>query len=241
MKKTAVVGMIALLGSAAHADGYLGASVGRGKVSVDCAAGETCSDRVSVFKLYAGTRIHEGSRIDIGVEAAYLRTVNEIQRRGTTLRQGLVGAPPEFDPPEVLEAWGTTPAVGSVPFRQGLSLDAIVIAPVFSFKVTPKFNMFVKPGIGLVTATLKNRVENVVNRDVAEFRYFQGGSERSDSEFQVQPYVSLGVDFAVLPTLKIVGSFDYLGYKSKGENAAREIRKESGSLKNLNVGAQYQF
>lgn len=239
MKKTAVVGMIALLGSAAHADGYLGASVGRGKVSVDCAAGETCSDRVSVFKLYAGTRIHEGARIDIGVEAAYLRTVNEVQRRSTTLRQGLVGTPPEFEG----DPWTTTPSLGSVPFRQDFSIDAIVIAPVFTFKVTPKFNMFVKPGVGLVTTTLKNRVENVVvaNPDSEDFRYSRGGSERSDSEFQVQPYISLGVDFAVLPTLKIVGSFDYLGYKSKGENAAREIRKESGSLKNLNVGAQYQF
>lgn len=239
MKKTAVVGMIALLGSAAHADGYLGASVGRGKVSVDCAAGETCSDRVSVFKLYAGTRIHEGARIDIGVEAAYLRTVNEVQRRSTTLRQGLVGTPPEFEG----DPWTTASSLGSVPFRQDFSIDAIVIAPVFTFKVTPKFNMFVKPGVGLVTTTLKNRVENVVvaNPDSEDFRYSRGGSERSDSEFQVQPYISLGVDFAVLPTLKIVGSFDYLGYKSKGENAAREIRKESGSLKNLNVGAQYQF
>lgn len=236
MKKIAVVGMIALLGSAAHAEGYLGASVGRGKVSVDCAVGETCSDRVSVFKLYAGTRIHEGARLDIGVEAAYLRTVNEIQRRSTTLRQGLVAVENEFT-----GEFETTPAVGSVPFRQSLSLDAIVIAPVFTFKVTPRFSVFAKPGVGLVTATLKNSVEDVVNAGVADFRYSRGGTERSDSEFQLQPYVSLGADFAVLPTLKIVGSFDYLGYKSKGENATREVKKERGSLRNLNVGAQYLF
>ncbi len=240
MKKFAVMGIVALLGSAAQAQGYLGASIGRGKVSVDCAAGETCGDRVSVFKLYAGTRIHEGGRIDIGVEAAYLRTVNELQKRSTTLRQGLIGVAPEFDP---ADPWTTTAAVGPVPFRQDFSLDAIVIAPVFTFKVTPKINMFVKPGVGLVTTTLKNRVEDVVvaNPDSVDFRYSRGGTERSDSEFQFQPYISLGVDLAVLPNLKIVGSFDYLGYKSKGENAAREVKKESGSLKNLSVGAQYLF
>lgn len=214
MKKLILMGgLLAFSAVAAQAEGYIGSSLGRGKMSLDCEQGASCKESANVFKLYAGTKLSESAQLDLGVarldgfEVAYVRTINDAQSLRSVKQQGLVEG--EYLPDN---------GIVDVPMRQRFSVDAIVMAPVLHAHLTSDLQIFIKPGLGVVTAT--------INTDV------NGTSTRSDSSIRVKPYVALGLDYAVTKGVKIVGSAEWLGYAVQGE---------SGTLRSVNLGAQVDF
>ena len=221
MKKMILMGsMFAFSAVAAQAEGYIGASLGRGKMSLDCEQGASCKESANVFKLYAATKLSEPSQLDLGIarldgfEVAYVRTVNNALKLRTVQQQGIVLVPSEFEGDPPVEANGLV----NVPMRQRFSVDAIVMAPVLHAQLTNDLRIFVKPGLGVVTATIDTDVN--------------GQSTRSDSSIRVKPYIAFGVDYAVAEGVKIFGSAEWLGYAVQGG---------SGTLRSVNMGAQVDF
>lgn len=214
MRKLVVVGMIALVTNAVQAEGYIGASLGRGKMSFDCTAGASCRENVNVFKLYAGTRLSDAeemsfgaARVD-GVEVAYLRTL-----KGATSLSMIEQSYLFIEP----DGSGTV-LDRVVPSRQKLSIDAIAMAPVLSAQVTENFRVFAKPGLALVTASIDSEIN--------------GQRIRQDSSVRLNPYISLGANYAVVTGVKVFGSFDMVGYR---------LKSERGTVQSLNLGAEVDF
>lgn len=214
MKKLFVFGALAALSASALAEGYVGASVGRGKLPFSCAEGANCKQTVNVFKLYAGTRLKEANRVDLGVgridsiEVAFLRNTNKATE--TTIVEQTYFFNDPINGPSVL--------VRDVPSRRLLSLDALVLAPVLNFGVADNTSLFVKAGAAVVTATIKSTLNGV--------------SMKSESKTKLQPYVGFGASYNVVPSVKVFGASDWFRYSTEGA---------SGTARALSVGAEVAF
>lgn len=216
MKKIFVSSLLAALSIGAQAEGYIGASVGRGKMSLNCAEGASCRQSVNIFKLYAGTRLNESHRINIGaaridaLEVAYMRSNGGVSETSMVDQQYL-GEDPDFGGPAVL--------VRTVPARRLVSLDALVLAPVLTVEVAPHIDAFAKAGFALVTGT----VESTLN----------GVSYGGHSSTRLKPYIGFGASATVVPNrVKLLGSFDWLKYGT-GE--------VSGAVRTINFGTEVSF
>lgn len=219
MKYIAAAAVLAVLSGSVHADGYVGLAFGRGKLPINCPSGaDNCKDRVNVFKLYAGTRLSPDRQIDLnvarldGIEVAYARSKGA---RMSTSNPGQVLALVENEFGDLENQVLNT----SLPFKQKLSLDALVIAPVLSVPVpVPGLRFFAKPGIAIVTATLDSE--------------WNGKSQRSDSSTKAKPYVSVGLEYEVVKGVALQGAVDWMRYA---------VENQSGTQRSVNIGAQVSF
>jgi len=214
MKKIFVSSLLVALSAAAQAEGYIGTSIGRGKLPFDCAEGASCKQSVNVFKLYAGTRLKEASQIDIGfgridaVEVAYLRN-NSKATQTTMVDQVYLYNDPDNGP---------TYLTRNVPSRRLVSLDALVLAPVLHIGITKEAEVFVKAGAAVVTGTVKSTLNGV--------------SMKSNSDTKLKPYLALGASYSVTPGVKVFGSSDWFRYSADDVN---------GVARAFSVGAEVAF
>jgi hypothetical protein len=224
MKKIFVLSLLAVSSAGALAEGYAGASVGRGKLPFNCAQGASCDQSVNMFKLYAGVRLKETSQIDLGigridaVEVAYLRT-NGKASENAMVDQGYYYYyidPADPDNNNFNNGW--TVGTRSVPSVRLLSLDTLVLAPVLNIGVTPDVGLFFKAGFALVTSSVKSTLNGV--------------SLGNESATKLKPYVGFGASYRVLDGVKVFGSSDWFQYSADGL---------SGTARTLNLGAEMIF
>lgn len=219
MKYIAAAAILAIMSGSVHANGYVGMNFGRGKLPIKCpSGGDNCKDRVDVFKLYAGTRLGPERQIDFGVarldgvEVAYARSK---EARMSTSSPGQVVALVENEFGDLENVVLDT----NFPFKQRLSLDALILAPVLSVSVpVPGLRFFAKPGIAIVTATVDSE--------------WNGKSQRSDSSTKAKPYLSVGVEYEVIKGVALQGAVDWMRYA---------VENQSGTQRSFNIGAQVSF
>jgi hypothetical protein len=214
MKKIFVLSLLAVSSAGALAEGYAGASVGRGKLPFNCAQGASCDQSVNMFKLYAGVRLKETSQIDLGigridaVEVAYLRT------NGKASENSVVDKTYFFYDPDL----GPTFPNHSVSSIRQVSLDALLLAPVLNIGVAPDVGLFFKAGVALVTSSVKSSLDGV--------------SLKNESATKLKPYVGFGASYRVLDGVKVFGSSDWFQYSADGLG---------GTARTLNLGAEMTF
>lgn len=227
MKKIYVMSLLAVAAAAAHAEGYVGASVGRGKLPFDCQQDATCKQRVNVFKIYAGTRLKDSRQIDLGVgrvdalEVGYLRNYGRATETRMEEQQYNVIVRDPSDPTNTTNDVFTRTA----PARRLVSLDALLLAPVLRVNVMPDVDLFVKAGAAIVTATVKT-TKTATTAEPTEV------SVKSDSQTKLKPYVALGASYAVTSGIKVFGSADWLPYSVEGIN---------GTARAFSLGAELAF
>jgi OmpA-OmpF porin, OOP family len=101
--------------------------------------------------------------------------------------------------------------------KASLSATAWTGAAVLRMKFNPAFTGVGRLGMANVEATASSSVLIV-------------GASRSDSSFQ--PYFGLGLEYRLSPKWKVTGSMDFTTY---------DLGSESGSVRLIGAGAQYEF
>lgn len=214
MKKIFVLTLLAAVSIGAKADGYAGASIGRGKLPFDCASDASCKQSVNVFKLYAGTRLKESHQLDFGigrvdaVEVGFMRSASKSTETRTVEQTYII-----IDPVN-----GNTVTTRMVPQRRLVSMDALILTPVLHVGVMPGVDAFVKAGAAIVTSTVKSTLNDV--------------SIKSESQTKLKPYIALGASYAVARNLKFFGSADWVPFSVEGV---------SGTARALSLGAEMAF
>jgi len=227
MKKIFVMGALAVAAVGAQADGYVGASVGRGKLPFDCEQGTSCKQRVNVFKIYAGTRLKEARQLDLGIgridalEVGFLRTNGKATETRMEEQEYNVIVKDPADPTNTINDVFTRTA----PARRLVSLDALVFAPVLRVNVMTDVDLFVKAGAAVVTATVKTTktATTEVPKEV---------SVKSESQTKLKPYLALGASYAVTSGVKVFGATDWFPYSVEGV---------SGTVRAFSLGAEMAF
>lgn len=215
MKKILVTTVLLAGAAGAQADGYIGATVGRGKLAFDCAQDATCKQSINVFKLYAGTRLKEASQLDLGIakidalEVGYQRSGSKAVETKIVEQNYLL-----IDPDN-----GNTASVRMVPQRRLVSYDALVLAPVVRASLTREIDLFIKPGAAVVSTT----VRTVIN----------GVGQQSETQTKLKPYLSVGGSVAIAGNVRMVGAFDWMPVSSVGS--------VTGSTHSFNLGAEASF
>jgi len=101
--------------------------------------------------------------------------------------------------------------------KASLGATALTGAAVFRMKFNPAFTGVGRLGLAHVEATASGSVLIV-------------GTSKSDSSFQ--PYFGLGLEYRLSPKWKLTGSMDFTSY---------DLGNESGSVRLIGAGAQYEF
>lgn len=214
MKNFFVSTLLVAVSFGAQAEGYVGASIGRGKLPFDCASDASCKQSVNVFKLYAGTRLKESRQLDLGigrldaVEVGFMRSASKSTETRTVEQTYII-----IDPIN-----GNTVTTRMVPQRRLVSMDALLLAPVLHVGVTQGVDAFVKAGAAIVTSTVKSTLNDV--------------SIKSESQTKLKPYVGLGASYAVARNLKVFGAADWVPFSVEGV---------SGTARALSLGAEMAF
>lgn len=215
MKKIFVSTLLVAMATGAQAEGYVGASIGRGKLPFDCASdASSCKQSVNVFKLYAGTRLKEARQLDLGVgrvdalEVGFLRSASKSTETRTVEQTYII-----IDPVN-----GNTVTTRMVPQRRLVSMDALLLSPVLHVGVAQDLDLFLKAGAAIVTSTVKSTLNDV--------------SIKSESQTKLKPYVAVGASYSVTPGVKVFGSADWVPFSVEGV---------SGTARALSLGAEMAF
>lgn len=225
MKKIFVPSLFALLSVGAQAEGYVGASIGRGKLPFDCAQDAvSCKQSVNVFKLYAGTRLKESHQINLGVGRIDALEVGFLRTNGKAAETRMVEQTYYLIDPD--DPFNNGPATRMAPTRRLVSLDALVVAPVLRIDVMSGVDVFVKAGAAIVTSSVKTTILEPKTNPKGEV------SLKSESQTKLKPYLAAGASYTVMPGVKVVGSADWFSYSVEGV---------SGTARALSLGAEVAF
>lgn len=214
MSKIVFSVVLLTLSAGAQADGYAGASVGRGKLPVDCVRGAVCEQNVNFFKLYAGARLSDASTLNMlggkvdALEVAFVRHAGKASVTKKVDQEYL------FDDPDN----GPTYLIRSVPFRRAVSVDALIVAPVFHISPFRDVEIFFKPGVAMVTSTVKTTLNGI--------------SQKSESQNKLTPHLSLGASYSLMPAVKVFGSSDWFRYG---------VEDLGGTTRAFSLGAEVAF
>lgn len=232
MKKIFVMCALAAGVAGAQADGYVGASVGRGKLPFDCAQDANCKQRVNVFKLYAGTRLKDSRQIDVGIgridalEVGFIRTNGKATETRMVSQQYVESYPDPSDPSQTI----VNVLDRTVPARRLVSVDALILAPVLRVNLMSDVDLFVKAGAAIVSATVKTMT--TASTESAPEASPREVSLRSNTQTKLKPYLAFGASYAVTPTVKVVGSADWMPFS---------VDAVSGNARAFSLGAEMAF
>lgn len=215
MNKIFAASLVLAFSGLAQAEGYVGASVGSGRLPFDCASDAKCKQSVAILKLYAGTRLKPAHQIDLGglarldaVEVGYVRNASDARETRTVDQKYLFNDPVN----------GPTFLTRAVPSRRLVSMDAVLLTPVLRLGLQPDVDLFFKAGAAVVTTTVESTLNDV--------------RQKSESRTRVKPYVSLGASIQALPNVKVLGSIDAFTYG---------VGEVSGTISSFNLGAEMAF
>ncbi len=208
--------------SAAHADGYLALDYANAKFSVDCDAGNTCSQKRGGLALRWGAPLPESYSLKLGdfsvdtMEAGWFKSGRRTSS-GSALEYVLVG--------------GTTRQT-SVPFSNELSAQGIYGAVVGRYTIAPDWFAYGRLGLAYVNTTNSLTHNNLSAGSVTENHW--------------SPLLGLGVEYAVIPNFKLNAGIQ--AYKVKTTTVSDpslastlESRTISGTVRELTLGGRYDF
>lgn len=211
MKKNVLIAALIAVSPAAFAQGYVGAVAALTRLSDACAASLRCEDSNAFgFKVFGGAYLPAGQVLKLGAAK-----VNRIEvgamRFGKMSSSGEVSRT-FFD--------GDADAYFTVRFpgTQTVQADAILGAAVMEIPLAQQVNVTTKLGLAYVSATAA--VEQA------------GRKFNSKTKSSVQPYVGLGLEYALPSNVLLQGGVDWTRYRVDGR---------SGSATQLGLGASMLF
>lgn len=209
MKRTLVGIVLVGLYATASAQGYAGALIGMSNYSLDCKGLSPCDKKDTGAKIFAGTQFKQGL---LNTERFKIDTLEVSFARFGTAKANTGEASYTY-------TGGTgTPVTITSPTKAKASATALTLAGVGRVIITPRFTASAKLGAAVVQSTVE--------------RFIGGTSNGSETTQKFAPYVGLGLEFAVLDNVKVVGSFDHTKFDSDGFK---------GNLQMIGIGAQVGF
>jgi hypothetical protein len=211
MKKLFLLSALVLAAPCSFAQGYAGAVLALSRVADSCVAGLRCErNNPFGFKLFAGASLPVANQLVFSGARLTRVEVAAIQF-GKVTSSGLIGKR-EFDAD--LDDYVTVFAPGQVVVQA----NAIATAAVTEFALNNQLNLVAKLGLAYVSATTSTERDD----------------KRIDSSTKssVQPYIGLGVEFALPFDVLLHGGVDWTRYRVDGR---------SGSATQLGVGAAISF
>lgn len=209
MKRTLVGFVLVGLYATASAQGYAGALIGMSNYSLDCKGLSPCDKKDTGAKIFAGTQFKQGLlnterfKIDT-LEVSFARFGSTKANTGTTSYTSLGG--------------NGQPVTTTQPTQAKAKASALTLAGVGRALITPRLTASAKLGVALVQSTVDRSVGSVTND--------------SETTSKFRPYVGVGIEFAVLDTVKLIGNFDHTKFDSDGYK---------GNLQMIGIGAQIGF
>jgi hypothetical protein len=203
--------------SVAQAEGYVGVSRSKGQLALGCNNAEQCKKGSEILKFYAGTKLSSSDQIDIGGVAVIDAVEIGYWRGNKSQASGQVSATTINEEGDLVLA-GAEGNNFTVPGKVRLGFDAMILSGVARLPLGDGFSAFGKLGIAYVSAT--KRVE------------LDGKSSRSTTAGVFRPYLGLGVDYELLPNLRLGAQFDMSAYA---------VGAEKGNIKSLGVGAELNY
>lgn len=185
-------GMAWMMASPAHAQGYAGALLSLSNVADGCVLADKCDKRSVAAKVYFGSRLREEDKLKLGpvslsaVEVSYIR--------GGTARSSQVLPVERVD-----EANGGT-VFEDAQFKSRVRASALTLAGVVELPIASGVTASAKAGIAYVSATANAQID--------------GDSYGSKSTNRISPYLGLGIQVAVTPSIRLVGGLDAFRYKA---------------------------
>jgi hypothetical protein len=215
MYRFVVASILCLAPFMSHAQGYVGAVAALSSIGIDCADKLSCDKRGRGIKLYGGTKLSPNNRIDIGS----IGSISAIEV--AAINFGKVSTTENSAPYTVVDTTinfsvSDTPVTRAVT-KTGTS-NALAIAAVADFPIVTDLVLSLKLGAAYVSSTLRTYVDGVENGSVTETK--------------LKPYIGLGLSYAIVDSVKIVGSYDRTGFDVDG-------RKSHSS--NIGLGAEIGF
>lgn len=208
MKRTLVGIVLAGLYATASAQGYAGAVLGMSEYSLDCRGFTPCDKKANFAKVFAGNQFKQGL---VDTEHFKIDTIEVGFTRFGSVKMGTGTASYTYN-----DGFGLVTT--TAPTRVSADATALSVAGVGRVLITQRFTGSLKLGVSVVQSTVDRYVANTRN-----------GSETST---KFSPYAGLGLEFAVIDNVKLVGHFDYTKFKSDGFK---------GDLQSLGLGAQIGF
>ena len=211
MKRLMIAAALGGFVSVACAQGYAGAVRSLTRVALNCPSGESCDTRSKGMKLYAGTKLSPSNVVDFGigkveaVELAYMSFGKAVATGGTMPLT-------EYDEPN--DAYITRNA----PATYKTYADALAVALVARMPVSDEAAFTARFGLAYVSSTYRTELD--------------GRRHDSKTETRLKPYIGLGFEYAVIPALKLVGTYDKTTYDADGRKA---------SLSMFGLGAEASF
>lgn len=211
MKKIFLLSVLALLAPLSFAQNYAGAVLALSRVADSCVTGLRCErNNPFGFKLFAGGYLPAADQLVLAGARLSRVEVAAIQF-GKVTSSGLIGKR-EFDVD--LDDYVTVFAPGEVVVQA----NAIAAAAVTEFSLSDQSSLVAKLGVAYVSATLSTERN--------------GSRIDSSTKSSVQPYIGLGVEFALPFNVLLHGGVDWTRYRVDGR---------SGSATQLGVGAAVSF
>lgn len=221
MKK--IIFLVALAAaSVAHADGYLALDYANAKFSVDCDAGNTCSQKRGGLALRWGGQLPEGYSLKLGdfsldtMEAGWIKSGRHTSS-GENAEVILVGS---------------TPRSRSVPFSNELSAQGIYGAVIGRYTIAPDWSAYGRLGLAYVSTTNAFTHNNLSAGSVTENHW--------------SPLLGLGIEYAVIPGFKLNAGIQAFKVKTTTVSDASLAstlapRTVSGTVREWTLGGQYDF
>ena len=211
MKKNLLIAALIAASPGAFAQGYVGAVAALTRLSDACTASLRCEDSTANgFKVFGGAYLPADQVLKLGV-AKLNRIEVGAMRFGKISSSGIVDRT-FFDGDA--DAYFTVPVAGT----QKVQADAILGAAVLEVPLAQQLNLTTKLGLAYVSATAA----------------LEQGGRRFDSKTKssVQPYVGLGLEYALPSNVLLQGGVDWTRYRVDGR---------SGSATQLGLGASMAF
>lgn len=190
MKHIFIATVLASVGAAASAQGYVGAVAALSKLSDSCTTGFKCEDsRATGFRFFAGHRFSDAEAWGLGVVR-----VNRIEVSALRFgRQRSTGTATKFL---------TDSATKQVPSVNEVSANALVVAVGSELPIGGWFALNGRLGLAYVTASVSSTID--------------GLSNGSTSGNAIRPYVGVGAEFLLPLDIRLLSSLDWTRYSVKG-------------------------
>lgn len=221
MKKIIVL-MALVATSVARADGYLGLDYANARISVDCAPGQSCSQKRSGFNFRWGTALPEAYSLKVDnfsvdtVEAGWIKT-------GRLESTGVV---------PIYVRTGNTAVLTTAPVASELSARAVYAALIGRYAFDRDLSAYARLGLAYVSTTMSLQRSGLDIGGVSENHW--------------SPLLGLGAEYAVMPGLKLQAGVQLFKIKTTtvsdpGPVGTAGTSSVSGTVRELTLGGQYEF
>lgn len=203
MKQIMVAGLLAAGVSMASAQGYVGALVALTKLQMSCEDGaSSCGDKPLGFKIYGGMHYSDAESLHIGIGTIDTLEVGAVRFGSRTATW-----------PTTKRIYSSSSSTGALEVaavaKATVSADAIYVAGGAHIPLFKGLSFTPKVGVAWVTTTRKDWVDSV--------------SQGSISENHLAPYIGLGLEYAIVPEVRIQTTLDSTLMRTEGASGAAHL------------------